>query len=78
MGTRRIDKEVHSLLLGRAENKAVVGSDYVVLVRQTAIRAIIEELAGAWPDVLALMTLAPRTLADKIVTVLTEIIAPWI
>jgi hypothetical protein len=78
MGTCRIDEEIDGLLLERAQDKAVVSGNDFVLVGLATILALIEQHAGAWPDVLTLMAFAARTLAHEIAAMLTEIIAPWI
>ena len=78
VSARRIDKEIHSLLLTCAQDKTVMRGDHLMLIGKAPIGAIIEQRAGAWPDVLTLMALATRALADEIVAMLTEIIAPGI
>src|ERR1700751_1757875 len=75
---RGIDEEIHRLLLERAQNKSVMSGDDLVSIGKTTVRAIIEERAGARPDVLALMPFAARALTDKVTTMLTKIVAPWI
>jgi hypothetical protein len=78
MRVRGIHEEIHGLLFGRAQDKSVMGSDDVVLIGQATICTIIEELTGAWPDILALMTFTARTLANEVTAMLAEIIAPGV
>ena len=78
MGARGIEEEINGLLLGRAQDKSVMSGNDFVLVGLATIRALIEQRAGAWPDILTLMAFAARTLADEIAAMLAEIIAPWV
>jgi len=55
-----------------------MSGDDLVSIRQTTVRAIVEERAGTRPDVLALMAFTARTLTDEVTTMLAKIIAPWI
>src|SRR5262249_2517499 len=75
---RRIDEEIHSLLLRRAQNKSVMRGDNLVPIRQTTVGAVVEECAGTRPNVLALMSFAAGALTDEVPTMLAKIIAPWI
>src|SRR5262249_48724993 len=75
---RGIDEEIHGLLFEGAQNKSVMRCDDLVPIRQTTVRAIVEECAGAGPNVLALMSFAARALTDEVPTMLAKIIAPWI
>ncbi len=74
----RVDEEIDGLLLERAQDKAVMSGHDFVLVGLATVRALVEQRAGAWPDILALMAFAARTLADEIAAMLAEIIAPRI
>jgi hypothetical protein len=78
MCIRGIDEEIDGLLLERAQNKSVMRGDDVVSIGQATIRAIVEESAGARPDILALMPFATGTLTDEIMAMLAKIIAPWV
>src|SRR5215831_9836489 len=55
-----------------------MGGHHVVLVGLATIGAIVEQRAGTRADVLTLMAFAAGTLADEIVAMFAEIIAPWI
>jgi hypothetical protein len=78
MRARRIDKNIHSLLLARAQDKSVVRSYHIMLVGLAAISAGVEQFADAGPDVLALMAFAARTLANEKAAMLAEVITPGI
>jgi hypothetical protein len=78
MRVRGIHEKIHGLLFGRAQDKSVMGGDNVVLIGQATICTIIEERTGAWPDILALMAFAARTLANEVAAMLAEIITPGV
>ena len=55
-----------------------MGRHHLMLIRLTAIGALIKQRAGAGADVLALVTFASRALADEVAAMLTKIVAPRI
>ena len=42
MGARCINEEIHSFLLACAQNKSVMSSHNVMLIRQATVRAVVE------------------------------------
>ena len=52
--------------------------DHIVLIGLAAVGSLDPLCAGAWPDVLALMAKAARTVADKEVAMLAKIVAPGV
>ncbi len=47
-------------------------------VRKAPVCALAEQRAGAWPDVLTLVTFTTGALSDEKAAVLAKIITPWI
>src|SRR5690348_1414473 len=78
MGVPRIDEQIDGFLFGRAQDNAIVGGDDDVLIWKAAIGTVVEQRAGAWSDILALMSFPAWTLPDKKVAVLAKIVAPGI
>src|SRR6185437_14278211 len=65
-------------LLARAQDDAVVHGDDRLLIGLAAVGAVIELLAEARADVLALMAFAAGALSDREMAVFAEVIAPGI
>src|SRR3569623_701641 len=78
MCARRIDEQEHRFLLARAQHHAVMRRDDLLLVGLAADGPVVELLAEARADILALMAFAAGTLADGEASVFAEIIAPRI
>src|SRR6478736_5210236 len=78
MGASCVDEKIDGLLLWRAQNEAVVSGNDLMLVGLATVRAIIEDRARAWADILALVAFSPRTLTDEKAPMLAEIVAPRI